>query len=274
VLWDDNNITIDGTRRSVLHHRPARPLCRRRLGCVRLRRPRPRQHRRAPDRRQGQPRPALVACRRISRWALRRRTRQGPRRADRCKLIADTRAVYGWEHGPFVIPAEIKAAWEAIGARGAPRARPGRRGWPPSAASRPNSPHLRARPPKAARRHPQASRRSAGRAEEAGHPRGLRNGAQGRQPGHARDLGGSADLTGSNNTKTADLGVFTDRQPQGPLHPLRHPRTRHGRGDERHGAAWRHPALLAAPSWPSPTTPARDAAVGADGRAGRLCDDP
>ena len=25
-----------------------------------------------------------------------------------------------------------------------------------------------------------------------------------------------------------------------PLHPLRHPRARHGGGDERHGAAWRH----------------------------------
>ena len=29
-----------------------------------------------------------------------------------------------------------------------------------------------------------------------------------------------------------------------PLHPLRHPRARHGRRDERHGAAWRHHPLL------------------------------
>jgi transketolase len=29
-----------------------------------------------------------------------------------------------------------------------------------------------------------------------------------------------------------------------PLHPLRHPRARHGRGDERHGAAWRHHPLF------------------------------
>jgi transketolase len=56
-------------------------------------------------------------------------------------------------------------------------------------------------------------------------------------------MGGSADLTGSNNTKTADLGVFDPRQPQGPLCPLRHPRARHGGGDERHGAAWRRAAL-------------------------------
>ena len=34
------------------------------------------------------------------------------------QLIADTRAVYGWDHGPFVIPADVKAAWEATAARG------------------------------------------------------------------------------------------------------------------------------------------------------------
>jgi transketolase len=27
---------------------------------------------------------------------------------------------YGWPHGPFEVPADIKAEWEAIGARGAP----------------------------------------------------------------------------------------------------------------------------------------------------------
>jgi len=35
------------------------------------------------------------------------------------ELIADTRKVYGWPHGPFVIPADVKSAWEAIGSRGA-----------------------------------------------------------------------------------------------------------------------------------------------------------
>jgi len=33
--------------------------------------------------------------------------------------IALTREVYGWGYGPFEIPAEIKAEWEAIGAKGA-----------------------------------------------------------------------------------------------------------------------------------------------------------
>jgi transketolase len=74
-------------------------------------------------------------------------------------------------------------------------------------------------------------------------------------------VGGSADLTGSNNTKTshgADHAADYGR----PLHPLRHPRARHGGGDERHGAAWRHHSPpTAAPSWCSPITAARRSAL-------------
>jgi transketolase len=38
------------------------------------------------------------------------------------ELIAEVRRIYGWPHAPFEIPADVKAAWEAIGARAAPRA--------------------------------------------------------------------------------------------------------------------------------------------------------
>ena len=55
-------------------------------------------------------------------------------------------------------------------------------------------------------------------------------------------IGGSADLTGSNNTKTSQTKADHARRLRRPLRPLRHPRARHGGGDERHGAAWRpHP---------------------------------
>jgi transketolase len=33
--------------------------------------------------------------------------------------IAAVREIYGWPHAPFVIPAEVKSAWETIGRRGA-----------------------------------------------------------------------------------------------------------------------------------------------------------
>ena len=55
-------------------------------------------------------------------------------------------------------------------------------------------------------------------------------------------VGGSADLTGSNNTKTKTIKNQSAGRSGRPLRPLRHPRARDGRGDERPGAAWRrHP---------------------------------
>ena len=42
-------------------------------------------------------------------------------------------------------------------------------------------------------------------------------------------IGGSADLTGSNNTKTSQTMNITPDDYGRPLHALRHPRARHGR---------------------------------------------
>jgi hypothetical protein len=64
---------------------------------------------------------------------------------------------------------------------------------------------------------------------------------------------GSADLTPSNNTRAKPRRGFHDQDAQGPLCPLRHPRARHGRRDERHHPAWRLPHRPAAPSSSSPT---------------------
>ena len=70
-------------------------------------------------------------------------------------------------------------------------------------------------------------------------------------------IGGSADLTGSNNTRTKSMKAMTPTDFSGALHPLRHPRARHGRGDERHGAAPAASSPTAAPSWCSPTIAGR-----------------
>ena len=57
-------------------------------------------------------------------------------------------------------------------------------------------------------------------------------------------IGGSADLTGSNNTRTKSMKAIDRIGFLRPLHQLRHPRTRHGRRHERHDAAWRHHPLF------------------------------
>ena len=86
-------------------------------------------------------------------------------------------------------------------------------------------------------------------------------------------IGGSADLTPSNNTKTKTL-EHADRGRAGrALHALRHPRARDVGGDERPRAAWRrHPLRRHLPGVHR-LRPRRDPPLGADGRAGDLRDD-
>ena len=87
-------------------------------------------------------------------------------------------------------------------------------------------------------------------------------------------IGGSADLTGSNNTRAEGHGGDVGRGLFGPLHPLRHPRARHGGGHERHGAARRHHSVFGHVPGLHRLLPALDPARRADGRAGDPCDDP
>ena len=58
-----------------------------------------------------------------------------------------------------------------------------------------------------------------------------------------------------------------------PLHPLRHPRARHGRRDERHDAAWRHHPLFRHVPRVLGLLPPGDPARRADGRARHPRDD-
>jgi transketolase len=158
------------------------------------------------------PRPSLIACRtHIALGSSAQDTAKGHGALTDAKLIADTKAAYGWEAPPFVIPADIKARWEAMGSRGAAaRAAwevrlsalsPARRrafeaafaGTLPRSLARALG-RLKA---KASAEAPEvATRKSSERALE------VVNAAL------PTTLGGSADLTGSNNTLTKGLGVF------------------------------------------------------------------
>ncbi|MBU6497255.1 MAG: transketolase [Rhodospirillales bacterium] len=68
------------------------------------------------------PRPSMIACRTIIGRGIPRV--QGQRGAHGGRVFAaDTAAArdyLGWEHGPFIIPPDIRAAWRAGGARNAP----------------------------------------------------------------------------------------------------------------------------------------------------------
>ena len=212
VLWDDNGITIDGKVE---------------IACITDQKARfaasgwdvfecdghdPADIDRALSAAKASPRPAMVACKtHIALGSSAQDTSKGHGALTDAKLIADTRATYGWEHGPFVIPADIKQAWEAIGARG----RGAREAWEGRLAS--------LSPAKQAEFKRIFARELPGKL--GGVIRKLKKDAVAAQPKLAtraaseavlkavnpvlgETLGGSADLTGSNNTKTPDLGTF------------------------------------------------------------------
>ncbi|MEM7546124.1 MAG: transketolase [Pseudomonadota bacterium] len=132
--------------------------------------------------------------------------------------IAATRAVYDWPEGPFDIPADIRAEWSAAGARGAEL----RTIW------------MQRHEKLSARRREEFDRLIAGEAPKklAGAIRRLKRSISEEKPKLAtrkasenalaainpvmpETVGGSADLTGSNNTLTADMGAFTNENPAG-----------------------------------------------------------
>ncbi|HUF87744.1 MAG TPA: transketolase [Thermohalobaculum sp.] len=158
-------------------------------------------------------RPALIACR--THIGFGAPSKQDSEKAHGSPLgeadIKGARAAYGWSHGPFEIPAKVRSAWREAGARGAAgraewEARvgaltSGRRtelqrvlaGDPPKKLG----PALRALKKQVSAEQPKVATRKASEMALA-----VIN------PVMRETIGGSADLTGSNNTLTPDLGVF------------------------------------------------------------------
>jgi transketolase len=132
--------------------------------------------------------------------------------------IAAARAAYGWEHGPFDIPEDIRADWAGIGGRGAAE----REAWEGRLAAL--SANRRAEfgrqlagvaPKKLA-----AAIRTVKKQASEGAPKvATRKSSEmvlaAINPVMPETLGGSADLTGSNNTLTPDLGLFTPENRKG-----------------------------------------------------------
>ncbi len=212
VLWDDNGITIDGkVSLSDVTDQRARfaaagwdvfdcdghdPLA----------------IDRALSAAKASPRPALVACKtHIALGSSAQDTSKGHGALTDAKLIADTRAVYSWEHGPFVIPTEIKTAWEAIGSRGA-TARAAWEGRLAALSPAKQAEFARIFARELPKRLPATIRTL--KADAAAAPKKMASRAASElvlkavNPVVTDTFGGSADLTGSNNTKTADLGTF------------------------------------------------------------------
>ena len=264
VLFDDNGISIDGALSLVRQRRPGRSASRPRLECLAHRRARPggdrrgdrestklrqtgadrlQDHHRLRRAEQGRARRPRTA-RRSAPTRSRARARSSAGRRRRLKF-PPTFSTAGAR------PANARKAFTPTGTSASPRSMPRKRAeferrmrgdLPKQALER-----CGAALKQIARRH--AARIATRTASEFA--------LESLIPALPEMVGGSADLTGSNNTRTKSMKAMSAADYCRPLHPLRRARARHGGGHERHGAARRHHSLLAARSWCSPIIAAR-----------------
>ena len=163
--------------------------------------------------------PSMIACKtHIALGSSAQDTSKGHGALTDATLISDTKAAYGWTAPIFTIPADIKSQWEAIGARGATE----RADWESRFLTIPGNkqrdftrayaldPHkklsatIKALKKQISDEAPKvATRKSSEMVLE------VVNAFT------TETVGGSADLTGSNLTKTGDMGVFDPENREG-----------------------------------------------------------
>ncbi len=155
------------------------------------------------------PRPSLIAARTtIGKGAPTKAGTSGVHgSALGAKEIEGARAALGWNHGPFEIPADIKAWWEGLGARGAEA----RKLWEARLAASANAGEFTRR---IDGRLPEADPMPAYLASLVANPPKVATRKSSEMaldalvPALPELLGGSADLTGSNNTKAKGQALF------------------------------------------------------------------
>ncbi|MEL6211200.1 MAG: transketolase, partial [Pseudomonadota bacterium] len=125
--------------------------------------------------------------------------------------IAGAKAAYGWSQAPFEVPKAILDQWRALGARGA-AARAVWEGNLAALSERKQAEHARVVAGEVPARLTGAINKLRRQLVDDQPTVATRKASEMAltviNPAMPETMGGSADLTGSNNTKTADLGVF------------------------------------------------------------------
>ena len=213
VLWDDNGISIDGEiEKSDLTDQRARFKAAG-WSVFECDGHDPEEIHAALEGAKRSARPALVACRTTIGFGS--PAKQGTAAAHGAPLgeseVAAVREAYGWPHGPFEIPSDISKAWIEAGKRGDSA----RRDWEERLASAPSRKRelfertLRGEPPKRLKSTIGRLKRDAiANPQKAATRKCSEAVLSAANPVAPETIGGSADLSGSNNTRTPDLGVF------------------------------------------------------------------
>ncbi len=212
VFWDNNDITIDGT--VSLSDRTDQVKRFRAAGwqVLEIDGHNPDEIDSAITAAKKSKKPTMIACKtHIALGHAAQDTSKGHGALTDEAQMAEAKAAYGWTTGPFEVPAGTKSAWQAIGQRGAEQ----RAAWQARLAET------------SERRRAEFERIFAGEppARLSARIKALKKQISDERPKVAtrkssemvlevinpimpETVGGSADLTGSNNTKTGDLGIF------------------------------------------------------------------
>ncbi len=212
VLWDNNNITIDGPVTLADRTDQVQRFKSAGWAVLEIDGHDPAAIDAALTQAKKGNKPTMVACKtHIALGHAAQDTSKGHGALTDAEQLLAAKEAYGWKTGPFEVPADVKTAWEAIGARGAET----RRAWEERFDTLPRGkretfnrayalevPKKLSAVIKAFKK--QASESAPKLATRASSEKVL----EVINPVMPETVGGSADLTGSNNTKTADLGVF------------------------------------------------------------------
>ncbi|MBE3637100.1 transketolase [Mangrovicoccus algicola] len=212
VLWDNNNITIDGTVDMADRTDQMARFRASGWSVFECDGHDPEEIDQAITEAKKSQKPSMIACRtHIALGSAAQDTSKGHGALTDAGLVADTKAAYGWHHGPFEVPADVKSAWEAIGARGAADHAAWRDRLDAVSASRQAefARVMAGDPPKRLAATVRALKKSFAEdmpklATRAASQKAL----DAINPIAPETLGGSADLTGSNNTKAGGIEVF------------------------------------------------------------------
>jgi transketolase len=212
VFWDNNNITIDGP--VTLSDTTDQPMRFKSAGwaVIEIDGHDPDAIDAAITKAKSQGKPTMIACKtHIALGHAAQDTSKGHGALTDPDQMAAAKAAYGWTTGPFDVPAAVKSAWEAIGARGAAD----RAEWEARFASvSSNKQNLFNRvmagevPKKLSATVKAFKKQMSESAPKMATRAASEKALEVLNPVMPETVGGSADLTGSNNTKTGDLGVF------------------------------------------------------------------
>ena len=212
VFWDNNNITIDGT--VELSDRTDQVKRFRAAGwqVLEIDGHNPDEIDSAISAAKKTKKPTMIACKtHIALGHAAQDTSKGHGALTDEGQMAAAKDAYGWTTGPFEVPAEIKSAWENIGRRGAAEHADWQARFNESSERRQaefNRVFAGDVPSKLSARIKALKKQISDEKPKVATRKSSEMVLEVINPIMPETVGGSADLTGSNNTKTGDLGVF------------------------------------------------------------------